>query len=129
MSQGQGGGDHSALPNTGFFLALKCPSGSSYSPCANPCPATCRTLNTPKDCPATLPCAEGCECQEGHVLSGASCVPFNECGCTDSRGSYYQVRGQTKGVPCPSKLCEFGGRRSKAGQYAGLREGCDGGKH
>ncbi|ELK29546.1 Zonadhesin [Myotis davidii] len=73
------------------FCPLKCPSGSSYSPCANPCPATCRTLNTPKDCPAALSCAEGCECQEGHVLSGASCVPFNECGCTDSRGSYYPV--------------------------------------
>ncbi|XP_014308922.1 LOW QUALITY PROTEIN: zonadhesin [Myotis lucifugus] len=87
------------------FCPLKCPSGSSYSPCANPCPATCRTLNTPKDCPAALPCAEGCECQKGHVLSGASCVPFNECGCTDPRGSYYPLGESWYTDTTCSRLC------------------------
>ncbi|XP_036165886.1 zonadhesin [Myotis myotis] len=87
------------------FCPLKCPSGSSYSPCANPCPATCRTLSAPKDCPAALPCAEGCECQKGHVLSGASCVPFNECGCTDPRGSYYPVGESWYTDTTCSRLC------------------------
>ncbi|KAM5260569.1 LOW QUALITY PROTEIN: zonadhesin [Hipposideros larvatus] len=73
------------------FCPLKCPSGSSYNPCANPCPATCLSLNTPRDCPAALPCTEGCECQKGHVLSGTSCVPLSQCGCTDPGGSYYPV--------------------------------------
>lgn len=107
MPQGQGAENHSALPTTGFFLALKCPPGSSYSPCANPCPATCLSLNTPRDCPAALPCVEGCECQKGHVLSGTSCVPLSQCGCTDAGGSYYPVRARPQGVPCPFQLCEL----------------------
>lgn len=82
-----------ALAHTGFFLAPKCPPRSSYSPCANPCPATCLSLNTPKDCPAGLPCTEGCECQKGHILSGTSCVPFSQCGCINQDGSYHPVRG------------------------------------
>ncbi|XP_027965808.1 zonadhesin [Eumetopias jubatus] len=73
------------------FCPLKCPPGSSYSPCANPCPVTCLSLNTPKDCPAGLPCTEGCECQKGHILSGTSCVPFSQCGCTHQDGSYHPV--------------------------------------
>lgn len=84
-----------ALPDTGFFLALKCPSSSSYSPCANPCPATCLSLTAPRDCPAALPCTEGCECQKGHVLSGTSCVPLSQCGCGDQEGYYHPVRGRT----------------------------------
>ncbi|CAK6444538.1 unnamed protein product [Pipistrellus nathusii] len=87
------------------FCPLKCPAGSSYSHCANPCPATCRTLNTPQDCPASLPCAEGCECQKGHILSGASCVPFSQCGCTDSQGSYYPVGESWYTDTSCSRLC------------------------
>ncbi|CAH7260280.1 Zan [Phodopus roborovskii] len=70
------------------FCPLRCPPGSSYNPCANPCPATCLTLSTPKDCPA-LPCVEGCECQKGHILSGTTCVPLRQCGCSDQGGSYH----------------------------------------
>ena len=95
MPQGQGAGNPSALPNTSFFLALKCPPGSSYSPCANPCPDTCLSLTSPRDCPAALPCVEGCECQRGYILSGTSCVPLSQCGCTDPGGSYYPVRSQS----------------------------------
>ncbi|KAF6357738.1 zonadhesin [Rhinolophus ferrumequinum] len=87
------------------FCPLKCPPGSSYSPCANPCPATCRSLNTPRDCPATLPCAEGCECQKGHVLSGTSCVPLSQCGCTDPGGSYYPVGESWYTDSTCSRLC------------------------
>ncbi|EGW06332.1 Zonadhesin, partial [Cricetulus griseus] len=70
------------------FCPLRCQPGSSYNPCANPCPATCLTLSTPKDCPA-LPCVEGCECQKGYILSGTTCVPLRHCGCSDQGGSYH----------------------------------------
>ncbi|KAF0882930.1 ZAN protein, partial [Crocuta crocuta] len=63
----------------------------SYSSCANPCPATCLSLNAPRDCPAALPCTEGCECQKGHILSGTSCVPLSQCGCIDQEGYYHPV--------------------------------------
>nr|XP_044998774.1 LOW QUALITY PROTEIN: zonadhesin [Jaculus jaculus] len=73
------------------FCPARCPPRSSYSPCANPCPPTCLTLITPRDCPATLPCAEGCECEKGYVLSGKSCVPLSQCGCVDQGGAYHPV--------------------------------------
>nr|KAF6491512.1 zonadhesin [Molossus molossus] len=87
------------------FCPLKCPSGSSYSTCTNPCPATCLSLNTPRDCPAALPCAEGCECQKGHVLSGTSCVPYSQCGCTDPQGSYHPVGESWYTDNTCSRLC------------------------
>eukprot|EP00072_Mus_musculus_P074533 XP_017176296.1 PREDICTED: zonadhesin isoform X5 [Mus musculus] len=70
------------------FCPMRCPPRSSYNPCANSCPATCLTLSTPRDCP-TLPCVEGCECQSGHILSGTTCVPLRQCGCSDQDGSYH----------------------------------------
>nr|XP_025720382.1 zonadhesin [Callorhinus ursinus] len=87
------------------FCPLKCPPGSSYSPCANPCPLTCLSLNTPKDCPAGLPCTEGCECQKGHILSGTSCVPFSQCGCTHQDGSYHPVGESWYTDNTCSRLC------------------------
>ncbi|XP_051018087.1 LOW QUALITY PROTEIN: zonadhesin [Acomys russatus] len=72
------------------FCPLRCPPRSSYNPCADPCPATCLTLSTPRDCP-TLPCFEGCECQRGHILSGTTCVPLRHCGCSDQEGSYHML--------------------------------------
>ncbi|XP_058290853.1 LOW QUALITY PROTEIN: zonadhesin-like [Hylobates moloch] len=73
------------------FCPMRCPPGSSYSPCGSPCPATCSSINDPRDCPKALPCAESCECQKGHILSGTSCVPLGQCGCTDPVGSYHPV--------------------------------------
>ncbi|KAF6128234.1 zonadhesin [Phyllostomus discolor] len=87
------------------FCPLRCPSGSSYSPCANPCPATCLSLSPPRDCPAALPCVEGCECQKGYVLSGTSCVPLSQCGCTDPKGSYYPVGESWYTDDTCSRLC------------------------
>ncbi|XP_045398111.1 zonadhesin [Lemur catta] len=87
------------------FCPLRCPPGSSYSPCARPCPATCLSLVAPMDCPASLPCAEGCECQKGHVLSGTSCVPFSQCGCVDWKGSYHLVGESWYTESTCSRLC------------------------
>ncbi|XP_011369989.1 zonadhesin [Pteropus vampyrus] len=87
------------------FCPMKCSSGSSYSPCANPCPATCLSLNAPQDCPAALPCTEGCECQKGHVLSGTSCVPLSQCGCINPGGAYYPVGESWYADKTCSRLC------------------------
>ncbi|XP_013364902.1 PREDICTED: zonadhesin isoform X1 [Chinchilla lanigera] len=73
------------------FCPPRCPPNSSYSPCARPCPATCLSMSTPEDCPAALPCTEGCECQKGYVLSGTSCVPLSQCGCLEPQGFYHPV--------------------------------------
>ncbi|XP_037670984.1 zonadhesin [Choloepus didactylus] len=73
------------------FCPMRCPPGSSYSPCTQPCPITCLSLNYPADCPPHLRCTEGCECQSGLVLSGTACVPIGKCGCTLPDGSYHPV--------------------------------------
>uniref|UniRef100_A0A2I2Z2B8 Zonadhesin n=1 Tax=Gorilla gorilla gorilla TaxID=9595 RepID=A0A2I2Z2B8_GORGO len=92
MPQGLGAGHATPLfLMLSFSLAMRCPPGSSYSPCGSPCPATCSSINNPRDCPKALPCAESCECQKGHILSGTSCVPLGQCGCTDPEGSYHPV--------------------------------------
>nr|XP_020731627.1 zonadhesin isoform X2 [Odocoileus virginianus texanus] len=87
------------------FCPLKCPSGSRYSPCADPCPATCLSLSTPSYCPSSLPCAEGCECQRGHILSGTTCVPLGECGCTSPGGAYHPVGERWYTDNTCSRLC------------------------
>uniref|UniRef100_A0A8B9Y3K7 Zonadhesin n=1 Tax=Bos mutus grunniens TaxID=30521 RepID=A0A8B9Y3K7_BOSMU len=87
------------------FCPLKCPSGSRYSPCADPCPGTCLSLSTPSYCPSSLPCAEGCECQRGHILSGTTCVPLSECGCTSPGGAYHPVGERWYTDSTCSRLC------------------------
>ncbi|XP_038159106.1 zonadhesin, like isoform X6 [Cyprinodon tularosa] len=73
------------------FCPLKCPSGSHYEPCAPACAQpSCQDPAGPGGS-CSLPCVEGCVCNEGLVLSGDKCVPFNECGCTDADGEYRPV--------------------------------------
>ncbi|XP_043359545.1 LOW QUALITY PROTEIN: zonadhesin [Dermochelys coriacea] len=69
---------------------LNCPPGSTYTPCASPCPSSCTDLGAPNSCPA-LPCVEACTCNEGFVLSGETCVPLSQCGCSDADRQYHPV--------------------------------------
>ncbi|XP_017741445.1 PREDICTED: zonadhesin [Rhinopithecus bieti] len=87
------------------FCPMRCPPGSSYSPCGSPCPATCSSINDPRDCPKALPCAESCECQKGYILSGTSCVPLGQCGCTDPAGSYHPVGERWYTEDTCTRLC------------------------
>ncbi|XP_045245517.2 LOW QUALITY PROTEIN: zonadhesin [Macaca fascicularis] len=87
------------------FCPMRCPPGSSYSPCGSPCPATCSSLNDPRDCPKALPCAESCECQKGYILSGTSCVPLGQCGCTEPAGSYHPVGERWYTEDTCTRLC------------------------
>ncbi|NXG08040.1 TECTA protein, partial [Sakesphorus luctuosus] len=73
---------------TGCAMAVQCPELSHYSVCASSCPATCSDLTAPLAC--ATPCTEGCECDEGHVLSRDRCVPASQCGC-DVDGRYYPI--------------------------------------
>lgn len=59
--------------------AATCPRNSHYEVCATGCPVTCHSLSSPKMC--HLPCKEGCQCNNGFLLSGDECVPIAECGC------------------------------------------------
>lgn len=67
---------------------MRCPALSHYSVCTSSCPATCSDLTAPLACAS--PCTEGCECNEGHVLSVDRCVPVQKCGC-DADGRYYAI--------------------------------------
>uniref|UniRef100_A0A3Q3LWL0 Zonadhesin, like n=1 Tax=Labrus bergylta TaxID=56723 RepID=A0A3Q3LWL0_9LABR len=70
------------------FCPLKCPPGSSYTPCGPACSQpSCQNLaGSGGSC--NQPCVEGCVCNPGLVLSGDKCVPPSECGCTDEGGKY-----------------------------------------
>ncbi|XP_046945500.1 zonadhesin [Lynx rufus] len=107
----------------GTFCPLKCPSSSSYSPCANPCPATCLSLTAPRDCPAALPCTEGCECQKGHILSGTSCVPLSQCGCVDQEGYYHPVGERWYADHTCSRPCTCSTRNAISCQQAACKPG------
>ncbi|XP_041419720.1 IgGFc-binding protein-like [Xenopus laevis] len=63
-----------------------CQNHSHFNPCMSACPATCLNLAPTDNC--SLPCTEGCECDDGYVLSGGTCVHESSCGCLYN-GTYY----------------------------------------
>ncbi|XP_067399057.1 IgGFc-binding protein-like [Emydura macquarii macquarii] len=69
------------------FCSPTCPPNSHYELCGSGCPATCHGLSSPDGCDA--PCAEGCFCDAGFLLSGDKCVPMVQCGCVH-QGRYYK---------------------------------------
>ncbi|KAM3910354.1 IgGFc-binding protein-like, partial [Leptodactylus fuscus] len=69
------------------FCPIPCSSNSHYNACASACPATCLDQNAPNNC--NKPCTDSCECDDGFVLSGSTCVPVSDCGCFYD-GKYYQ---------------------------------------
>ncbi|XP_068180237.1 IgGFc-binding protein [Antennarius striatus] len=69
------------------FCPMACPANSHYTLCAIGCLPTCATLTDLTKC--NRPCAEGCECDQGYLLSGGTCVPVRDCGCS-YEGHYYR---------------------------------------
>ncbi|KAF1495636.1 IgGFc-binding protein, partial [Pygoscelis antarcticus] len=69
------------------FCPLSCPANSNYSLCTNFCVNSCTGLEDASKCPKT--CAEGCDCDEGYIFDGHSCVPKDKCGCFVD-GKYYK---------------------------------------
>lgn len=99
---------------------MDCPANSHYTLCASGCPTTCATLTSTATC--RRPCAETCECNQGYLLSGESCVPVKDCGCS-YEGRYYRkgevffpeakclekcTCGQNGAVSCKRNKCRTG---------------------
>ncbi|NWS50451.1 FCGBP protein, partial [Probosciger aterrimus] len=93
---------------TAVFCSPICPPHHHYELCGPPCPATCGGHEA---CEAPSPCAEGCFCDQGLVLSGSRCVPLSQCGCWH-HGRYHQ-QGEVFMVgapPCGQRChCQAGG--------------------
>ncbi|XP_035679036.1 IgGFc-binding protein-like [Branchiostoma floridae] len=86
---------------------LECPANSTYSNCTSPCPATCLDPTAPDQCDRS--CEEGCECNEGFLLSGQDCVLEEQCGCTDDEGRYFTL-GERWGGDGETCVCEAGSK-------------------
>ncbi|XP_051018734.1 IgGFc-binding protein-like [Acomys russatus] len=71
---------------------ISCPDNSHYELCGPPCPASCpppARHTTPPVCDG--PCVEGCQCDQGFVLSAEQCVPLDSgCGCWVN-GTYHEA--------------------------------------
>ncbi|KAI8485101.1 hypothetical protein Bbelb_372070 [Branchiostoma belcheri] len=73
-----------------------CPANSQFVTCAPICQSTCADTE-PQQCGR---CRGACVCDEGFVLSGDSCVPKSDCGCTDGDGFYYPNNAVFTGTDC-----------------------------
>jgi len=121
---------HSLLSPTSVST-VQCPSFSHYSVCTSSCPDTCSDLTASQNC--VTPCTEGCECNEGFVLSTSQCVPLHKCGC-DFDGHYYAMgeffwATANCTVQC---LCEEGGdvycfnKTCRGGEVCAVEDGYQG---
>ncbi|CAK8684363.1 unnamed protein product [Clavelina lepadiformis] len=78
---------------------------SRYSTCMSACPATC----TDQDASCDLRCVEGCQCNDGYVLSDDTCVRVEECGCQYKRRYYKNGESFQPGSSCSESCkCEDG---------------------
>ncbi|XP_069040704.1 IgGFc-binding protein-like [Lepisosteus oculatus] len=85
----QSAGATVALWRSDRLCPAACKENSHYSVCAAGCPLTCRDLSSAQTCAGT-PCREGCECDDGFLLSDGRCVPVADCGCVHE-GRYYKA--------------------------------------
>ncbi|KAM4752667.1 alpha-tectorin-like [Cyanocitta cristata] len=69
-------------------ITLSCPPNSHYELCTGTCDLTCASLVGPAPC--TWGCFEGCQCDEGFVFDGDTCVSPERCGCLH-RGRYLKA--------------------------------------
>ncbi|KAK7926066.1 hypothetical protein WMY93_008376 [Mugilogobius chulae] len=109
---------------------LNCPANSHYSVCVPACPPQCAPARGQRDC--THDCVEGCQCDQGYVLNGKSCILAQNCGCyTD--GKYFEPKQLFWNSDC-TKRCQCIGRnlvqcdprRCKAEEECVLRHGVRG---
>ncbi|GAB1291797.1 hypothetical protein APTSU1_000702700 [Apodemus speciosus] len=88
---------------------ISCPDNSHYELCGPPCPASCpppARHTTPAVCDG--PCVEGCQCDQGFVLSADRCVPLDGgCGCWVN-GTYHEAGTEFWTDNTCSKKCRCG---------------------
>uniref|UniRef100_A0A3Q3JEZ7 Tectorin alpha n=1 Tax=Monopterus albus TaxID=43700 RepID=A0A3Q3JEZ7_MONAL len=83
-----------------------CPPNSHYSSCMSVCQPQCAPARGQRDC--SQDCVEGCQCDQGYVLNGKSCILPQNCGCyTD--GKYYEPKQLFWNSDC-TKRCQCIGR-------------------
>uniref|UniRef100_A0A4X2M914 VWFD domain-containing protein n=1 Tax=Vombatus ursinus TaxID=29139 RepID=A0A4X2M914_VOMUR len=92
---------------TPSLCPLQCPAHSHYELCGPRCPLTCGDLKGAKDCQAGDHCQEGCVCNAGFVLSGATCVPRDHCGCLQA-GRYHALGTTWYPGPGCERRCHCG---------------------
>ncbi|XP_071062157.1 IgGFc-binding protein [Pseudochaenichthys georgianus] len=105
---------------TDAFCPMVCPANSHYTLYATGCPVTCASLTSLTTCHRA--CSEACECDEGYLQSGDTCVPVRDCGCSYD-GQYYRkgdvfypetecveqcVCGENSAVSCQKAKCRAG---------------------
>ncbi|XP_059507175.1 IgGFc-binding protein-like [Stegostoma tigrinum] len=94
------------------FCAFHCAANSHYKQCASACPATCTDRFAPENC--SKPCVEDCACNAGFVVSGSTCVPFENCGCVhnnkyNEKGAIFWEEGCQQRCRCTGNnrvVCE-----------------------
>ncbi|XP_051063597.1 IgGFc-binding protein [Phodopus roborovskii] len=88
---------------------ISCPDHSHFELCGPPCPASCPPPSrhtTPAACDG--PCVEGCQCDQGFVLSAEQCVPLDGgCGCWVN-GTYHEAGTEFWTDATCSKRCHCG---------------------
>ncbi|XP_049757589.1 IgGFc-binding protein isoform X1 [Elephas maximus indicus] len=88
---------------------IPCPDNSHYELCGPPCPASCPSpapLKTSDPCSG--PCTEGCQCDEGYVLSVDHCVPLDGgCGCW-ANSTYHEAGSEFWADGTCSQWCRCG---------------------
>ncbi|XP_067316856.1 IgGFc-binding protein-like [Anolis sagrei] len=104
---------------TTSFCPLTCPANSHYKTCTAVCDFSCASLSTPIQC--TKRCFEGCQCDEGYVFDGATCVPMDRCGCMRD-GIYHKIGESYLSNNCTEK-CTC----SSSGQLICMKTSCPAG--
>ncbi|XP_073714477.1 MAM and LDL-receptor class A domain-containing protein 1-like [Misgurnus anguillicaudatus] len=83
------------------FCPLVCGPQSHYNACASGCHDICSSLDTAGGCGI---CEERCECDDGFLVSGGTCVPAEDCGCWVNE-QHYAIRETYMEANC-ERLCE-----------------------
>ncbi|XP_063735180.1 IgGFc-binding protein-like [Eleginops maclovinus] len=74
--------------NDGVTVDVQCPPNSHYKTCGSACPPSCEFNATV----CIKACLQGCFCNPGFIRSQIGCVRPHQCGCTDSRGKYHNLK-------------------------------------
>ncbi|XP_061222414.1 IgGFc-binding protein-like [Neopsephotus bourkii] len=87
----QAAGAHLKAWRAPTFCPPSCPPHSHYELCTRTCDFTCSSLSVAAPC--TWSCFEGCQCDEGFLFDGDTCVSMEQCGCSH-QGRYLKA-GET----------------------------------
>ncbi|XP_006036205.3 IgGFc-binding protein-like isoform X1 [Alligator sinensis] len=82
------------------FCPLACPPHSRYEACTRSCDFTCASLSVPSQCAGR--CFEGCQCDDGYMFDGESCVSMEQCGCL-REGRYFKAEERVITSNCSEK--------------------------